>query len=126
MSEQRRDLVAFDASRMAYMHIIKQATEGTDWHVMPYDEEAFAIEDLASYPNPALAAVLSHSSYAYQTFPGKYLLELAASEGIPYAVIADENMRSKLTIVTPNLFIAKKPGLVVEQLSSWLVEISRT
>ncbi len=90
MSKLSNELIAFDASHQAYLPIIKEAGRKTGWRVVPYDDESYAFEDLASSPSSALVTVLHDSSYAFANFAGKGLIEFAPSAGVPFAVIAKE------------------------------------
>lgn len=123
MSEQLRPLVAFDGSRNGYLPIIQEAADNKGWRVLPFDEEAYALEELGEHQDPALVVVPLLLPHARTSFEGRSLLKQASAADIPYALIAEEELAPKLKIDAPNLFIPRVPGEITQPLADWLTKL---
>ncbi len=123
MSEQLHRLTAFDASRKGYLRIVDEAAVAAGWRMLPYDKEDYALQDMETDIIPALAVVLDDFN-GRGDFEGARLIEMATDRGIPHAVITDDTMQYMLEIATPNLYIPKGSGRIVDPLSSWLIALS--
>jgi hypothetical protein len=124
MSENIKNLVAFDASRFNYGQLIINAAPSA-WTKIRYDREGegYALEDLDELASPVVVASLAANSFAYGNYAGKLLIDKACILSAPTLIIAEESMRSRLVVFDSAFFIPRIPGKVTSKLNDWFATL---